>query len=59
MVKDLCYLAREPALRRLLGALHELHDVITGDLLADQIAGFLLAHGVPFSVTRYYGLIGF
>jgi hypothetical protein len=59
MAKDLCDLAREPALRGLLGALHEQHDVITGDLLADQIVGFLLAHGVPFSVTRCYGLIGF
>jgi hypothetical protein len=59
MAKDLCDLTREPALRGLLSALHEQHDVIARDLLTDQIVGFLLAHGVPFSVTRCCGLIGF
>jgi hypothetical protein len=59
MAKDLCDLTREPALRGLLSALHEHHDVIARDLLTDQIEGFLLAHGVPFSVTRCCGLIGF
>ena len=44
VAQDLRHLRREPALREILGPLHEQHDVVAGDRLADPVVDGLLAH---------------
>ena len=45
MLKDLRHLHGETALRHVPRALHEQHNIVGRDLLADPVLDILIAHG--------------